>query len=52
MIQKRILGEVRQEKTGTSKDIDLNDEDILFLEYVHLVCSHLRAQDPWGLVKP
>lgn len=44
MIQKIVLGEVRQEKTGTSEDIDLNDEDIdlndediLFSEYVHLV---------------
>lgn len=32
MIQKRILGEVRQEK---AEDIDLNDEDTLFLECVH-----------------
>lgn len=35
MIQKRILGEVRQEKADTSEDIDLNDEDMLFLQCMH-----------------
>lgn len=29
------LREVRQEKADTSEDIDLNDEDMLFLQCMH-----------------